>query len=69
MASSVSLTHGGLTSYSVGWITWVAVVTVAPIEVEAALQYATNYWSVGAASRNAVWAVGANGRITRLGGF
>jgi photosystem II stability/assembly factor-like uncharacterized protein len=28
-----------------------------------------NYWSVGFASRNAGWAVGAKGRITRLAGF
>lgn len=27
------------------------------------------YWSVGFASRNAGWAIGPNGRITRLGGF
>ena len=30
---------------------------------------ATNYWSVGAASPSAAWAVGANGRITKLSGF
>ena len=40
------ITHGSGTSYSVGWITWLAVVSVAPIEVEAALQYANNYWSI-----------------------
>jgi hypothetical protein len=28
-----------------------------------------NYWGVGAASRDAIWAVGQNGRITRFGGF
>ncbi|MEO7458478.1 MAG: hypothetical protein ABIY52_19615, partial [Gemmatimonadaceae bacterium] len=28
-----------------------------------------NYWSVGAASRNAAWAVGTKGRITKLSGF
>ena len=28
-----------------------------------------NYWSVGFASRNAGWAVGTRGRITKLGGF
>jgi photosystem II stability/assembly factor-like uncharacterized protein len=28
-----------------------------------------NYWSVGVASRRAGWAVGPNGRITRLGGW
>ncbi|MGH7467934.1 MAG: WD40/YVTN/BNR-like repeat-containing protein [Longimicrobiales bacterium] len=29
----------------------------------------SNYWSVGFASRNAGWAVGARGRITKLSGF
>ncbi|MFL5797622.1 MAG: APC family permease [Actinomycetota bacterium] len=34
---------GSLVGFSIGWITWLGAVTVAPIEVEAALQYATNY--------------------------
>ena len=34
---------GSLTSYTGGWITWVAAVTTAPIEVLATLTYATNY--------------------------
>ena len=34
---------GSLASYTAGWITWIAVVTTAPIEVLATLQYATNY--------------------------
>ena len=34
---------GSLASYTTGWITWLAVSSTAPIEVEAALQYATNY--------------------------
>jgi amino acid transporter len=34
---------GGFASYVAGWITWLAAASVAPIEVEAALQYATNY--------------------------
>src|SRR6476619_2016404 len=37
------LAFGSFASYSAGWITWVAVSTTAPIEVEAALQYATKY--------------------------
>ncbi len=37
------LSFGSFASYTTGWITWVAVATTAPIEVEAALQYATNY--------------------------
>ena len=34
------LAFGSFASYACGWITWVAVATTAPIEVEAALQYA-----------------------------
>jgi amino acid transporter len=37
------MAFGHLASYTGGWITWVAVVTTAPIEVEAALQYGTKY--------------------------
>lgn len=36
--------YGSLVGFSIGWITWVGAVTVAPIEVEAALQYAANYF-------------------------
>ncbi len=35
--------HGSFASFSVGWLTWLAAASVAPIEVEAAVQYATNY--------------------------
>jgi amino acid transporter len=34
---------GSLVGFAIGWIVWLGAVTVAPIEVEAALQYATNY--------------------------
>ncbi len=34
---------GSFASYTTGWITWVAAASTASIEVEAALQYATNY--------------------------
>lgn len=34
---------GSFASYTSGWITWLAVASTAPIEVEAALQYAANY--------------------------
>lgn len=34
---------GSFTSYTTGWITWLATAAAAPIEVEAALQYASNY--------------------------
>lgn len=34
---------GSLTSYIIGFVSWLALVSLAPIEVEAALQYSTNY--------------------------
>src|SRR5436190_22977241 len=34
---------GAFASYLMGWITWLAAASVAPIEVEAAIQYASNY--------------------------
>lgn len=34
---------GSFASYTAGWVNWLAAASVAPIEVEAALQYATNY--------------------------
>jgi amino acid transporter len=37
------MAFGSFASYVNGWITWVAVATTAPIEVEAALQYGTKY--------------------------
>ncbi len=37
------LAFGSFASFTSGWITWVAAATVAPIEVEGALQYATKY--------------------------
>lgn len=35
--------YGSLTGFVIGWATWIAAIGTAPIEVEAALQYATNY--------------------------
>ena len=35
---------GSLAGFTTGWIVWVGAVTVAPIEVEAALQYLTHYF-------------------------
>ncbi|MGH3832286.1 MAG: APC family permease [Pseudonocardiaceae bacterium] len=37
------LSFGSFASYTMGWITWLSAVSVPPIEVEAALQYATQY--------------------------
>lgn len=35
--------HGSLVGFAIGWSTWLAAVATAPLEVEAMLQYATNY--------------------------
>lgn len=35
--------YGSLIGFAIGWATWIAAIGTAPIEVEAALQYATNY--------------------------
>ena len=37
--------HGSVIGFAIGWVAWVGAVTTAPIEVEAALQYATHYVS------------------------
>ncbi|WP_202538334.1 MULTISPECIES: APC family permease [unclassified Streptomyces] len=37
------LSFGSFASFTMGWITWIAAATVAPIEVEGALQYATKW--------------------------
>jgi amino acid transporter len=37
------VTFGSFASFMSGWILWIACATVAPIEVEGALQYATKY--------------------------
>ncbi|WP_257925648.1 APC family permease, partial [Amycolatopsis iheyensis] len=34
---------GSFASFSMGWVTWIAAAAVAPIEVLAVVQYATNY--------------------------
>jgi amino acid transporter len=35
---------GSLVGFAIGWVTWLGAVAVAPIEVEAALQYLTHYF-------------------------
>jgi amino acid transporter len=37
--------HGSSAGYTIGWLWWLGAATVAPIEVEAALQYFTHYVS------------------------
>lgn len=38
------LSHGMLTSFTLGWIAWLSSLTMAPIEVQAVLQYASTYF-------------------------
>lgn len=37
--------HGMLTSFILSWIAWLSALTMAPIEVQAILQYASNYFT------------------------
>jgi amino acid transporter len=48
---------GSLAGYTTGWIVWVGAVTVAPIEVLAALQYLTHYFP---------WLTSTSGGVTIL---
>jgi amino acid transporter len=38
------LSHGALTSFILGWVAWLSALTMAPIEVQAVLQYASTYF-------------------------
>ncbi len=39
------LSHGLFTSFILSWIAWLSALTMAPIEVQAVLQYASNYFT------------------------
>src|SRR3990167_6410768 len=39
------LSHGTLTSFIVSWVAWLSALTMAPIEVQAILQYASIYFT------------------------
>lgn len=39
------LSHGTFTSFIMSWVAWLAALTMAPIEVQAILQYASNYFT------------------------
>lgn len=39
------LSHGAFASFMVGWVAWLSAVTMAPIEVQAVLQYASTYFT------------------------
>ncbi|WP_344944689.1 APC family permease [Actinomadura miaoliensis] len=51
---------GGLGGFTVGWLSWIYSVTLAPIETEAALQYADNYlpWVMHTSDGTAVLSAG-----------
>jgi amino acid transporter len=51
--------YGSIVGFAIGWIVWVGAVTVAPIEVEAALQYFTHYFP---------WLTSTTGGVTVLTG-
>ena len=69
------LSFGSFASYTTGWITWVAVSTTAPIEVEAALQYATKYLpfttehTVGGESVHTLTALGYGSAVVLMAVF
>ncbi|HEX2548793.1 MAG TPA: APC family permease [Gammaproteobacteria bacterium] len=39
------VSHGTLTSFTLSWIAWLSALTMAPIEVQAVLQYASTYFT------------------------
>ncbi|MGN9843256.1 APC family permease [Nonomuraea sp. H19] len=59
---------GGLGGYTVGWVSWIYSVALAPIEVEAALQYAANYlpWLMRTSGDTAVLSPGGYAVATVL---
>src|SRR5579862_8903360 len=39
------MSHGALTSFMISFVAWLSALTMAPIEVQAILQYASNYFT------------------------
>jgi len=39
------LSHGAFASFTIAWVAWLSALTMAPIEVQAVLQYASNYFT------------------------
>lgn len=46
------LSHGILTSFTLSWVAWLSSLTMAPIEVQAVLQYASTYFTSLTVSQN-----------------
>jgi amino acid transporter len=57
------LSHGALTSFTVSWIAWLSALTMAPIEVQAILQYASTYFTSLVYLQNGIPVLSATGMI------
>ncbi len=55
------LSHGVVTGYIISWISWLSCVTMAPIEVQAVLQYASTYFP------SLIYQVGSTPELTHWG--
>ncbi|HEY0388833.1 MAG TPA: APC family permease [Gaiellales bacterium] len=58
---------GGLAGFTAGWVMWIGSVTVAPIEVEALLQYSSNYINSGNIGNLTYTAANGSVVLTALG--
>ena len=57
------ISHGTLTSFIVSWVAWLSALTMAPIEVQAILQYASNYFISLIHMRNGVPVLSSIGMV------
>src|SRR6185295_3337562 len=48
------LSHGVFTSFTISWVAWLSALTMAPIEVQAVLQYASTYFTALITLKNGV---------------
>jgi amino acid transporter len=62
MARFAHYTFGGFGGYTIGWISWIFCIALAPIEVEAALTYLSGLSHLH-------WLVDKNGALTLPGGY
>ncbi|MBO0828627.1 MAG: APC family permease [Streptosporangiales bacterium] len=58
--------HGSFASFGIGWVTWLAAASVAPIEVEAATQYAKNYLPWLQTAKNGVPVLTGGGLVVSI---
>lgn len=57
------LSHGTFTSFIMSWVAWLSALTMAPIEVQAILQYASNYFTSLVSVQNGVPVLTAIGYV------